>query len=146
MSVSNTIKIIHADDHKLFRMGVKSTLSPCTDIEYLGEAENGKQLLDMLETLQPDIIILNIQMPVMHGLETLPVIKEKYPWIKVIMLSMHNDAKMVRKLIELGANAYLTKEAGSKDIIKAIYACKEKWFYLTQTALDAFNKTWAEQQ
>lgn len=132
------IKVIVADDHVLFRAGVKTALSLKKDIRLIGEADNGQQLLHLLKHLQPDVILLDIQMPIMDGIATLPEIKKLYPDIRIIMLTMHNDHSMISKLMELGANAYLTKNSDSEVIYEAIKTCySNEYFFndLTNKAL-----------
>lgn len=132
------IKVIIADDHALFRAGVKTSLSMKKDIKMLGEADNGAQLLTLLKVLQPDVILLDIQMPIMDGITTLPEIKELYPDIRVIMLTMHNDHSMISKLMELGANSYLTKNSDAEVIYEAIKTVHEQEYFfnaLTNRAL-----------
>lgn len=134
----NAIKIIIADDHVLFRAGVKTALSSKKDVRLIGEADNGQQLIHLLKHLQPDIILLDIQMPIMDGITTLPEIKKLYPYIRIIMLTMHNDHSMISKLMELGANAYLTKNSDSEVIYEAIKTCYTNEYYfndLTNKAL-----------
>lgn len=135
---SGLIKVIIADDHALFRTGVKTTLSMRKDIKMIGEADNGAQLLTLLKVLQPDVILLDIQMPIMDGIATLPEIKELYPDIRVIMLTMHNDHSMISKLMELGANSYLTKNSDSEVIYEAVKTVYEQEYFfnaLTNRAL-----------
>ncbi|PZR18869.1 MAG: DNA-binding response regulator, partial [Azospira oryzae] len=95
---SNPIKVAIADDHALFRAGVKTALSTKKDVELVAEAENGMQLLNLLKHIEPDVILLDIQMPIMDGIATLPEIRKSYPQVKVIILSMHNDHSMISKL------------------------------------------------
>ncbi len=104
----------------------------------VGEAENGMQLLNLLKHIRPDVILLDIQMPIMDGYATLPEIKKLYPDMKVIMLSMINDPSMITRMMEIGANSYLTKESDSEMIYQAIRTCHEEEFYfndLTNKAL-----------
>jgi DNA-binding NarL/FixJ family response regulator len=132
------IKVAIADDHTLFRTGVKTSLSSRKDIQMVAEAENGMQLLNLLRHIKPDVILLDIQMPIMDGLSTLPEIKKLYPDIKVIMLSMHNDHSMITRMMEIGANSYLTKESDSETIYQAVRTCFEEEFFfndLTNKAL-----------
>lgn len=126
------IKVAIADDHVLFRAGVKSALSMHKDIKMIAEADNGMQLLTVLKHVQPDVILLDIQMPIMDGINTLPEIKKLYPEIKVIMLTMHNDHSMISKLMELGANSYLTKNSDSVIIYQAIKTVHEQEYYFNQ--------------
>jgi DNA-binding NarL/FixJ family response regulator len=135
---SRPIKVAIADDHALFRAGVKTALSVRKDIEMIAEADNGMQLLNLLKHVEPDVILLDIQMPLMDGITTLPEIRKLYPEIKVIILSMHNDHSMISKLMEVGANSYLTKNSDSETIYQAIKTCYEQEFFfndLTNKAL-----------
>jgi DNA-binding NarL/FixJ family response regulator len=135
---SAVIKVAIADDHALFRTGVKTSLSSRKDIEMIAEAENGMQLLNLLKHIKPDVILLDIQMPIMDGLTTLPEIKKLYPDVKVIMLSMHNDHSVITRMMEIGANSYLTKDSDSEVIYQAIKTCFEQEFFfndLTNKAL-----------
>lgn len=135
---SRPIKVAIADDHALFRAGVKTALSVRKDIEMIAEADNGMQLLNLLKHIEPDVILLDIQMPLMDGITTLPEIRKLYPDIKVIILSMHNDHSMISKLMEVGANSYLTKNSDSETIYQAIKTCYEQEFFfndLTNKAL-----------
>ena len=134
----NIIKVVICDDHALFRAGVKTAISMKKDIKVIGEADNGKQLLTLLGHLQPDVILLDIQMPVMDGIATLPEIKKINPAFKVIMLTMHNEHSMISKLMEIGANSYLTKNSDSETIYEAIKTChSQEYFFnaLTNMAL-----------
>ncbi|HEX6334134.1 MAG TPA: response regulator transcription factor, partial [Flavisolibacter sp.] len=105
---TTVIKVAIADDHALFRTGVKTSLSTRRDIQMIAEAENGMQLLNLLKHMKPDVVLLDIHMPIMDGYATLPEIKKLYPEIKVIMLSMNNDPSIITKMMEIGANSYLT--------------------------------------
>ena len=129
---NTVIKVAIADDHALFRTGVKTSLSARKDIQMVAEAENGMQLLNLLKHIQPDVVLLDIQMPIMDGLTTLPEIKKLYPGVKVIMLSMHNDHSVISKMMEIGANSYLTKESGSEMIYEAIRAVYEQDFFFNE--------------
>src|SRR5215210_598650 len=132
------IKVAIADDHALFRAGVKTALSVKKDVELIAEADNCMQLLNLLKHIDPDVILLDIQMPIMDGIQTLPEIRKLYPHVRVIILSMHNDHSMISKLMEIGANSYLTKESDSETIYQAIRTCFEQEFFfndLTNKAL-----------
>ena len=104
MKNDGPIKVAIADDHALFRTGIKTALQIRKDIQMVAEAENGMQLLNLLKHIQPDVILLDIQMPVMDGLTALPEIKKLYPGVKVIMLSFLNDHSVISKMMELGAS------------------------------------------
>ncbi len=135
---SSPINVIIADDHVLYRAGVKTALSSKKDIKVIAEADNGSHLLMLLKAVQPDVILLDIQMPIMDGITALPEIKKLYPHIKIIMLTMMDDHSMITKLMELGANSYLTKTSDSEIIYEAIKTCHEQEYYfnsLTNQAL-----------
>ncbi|MBC6490009.1 response regulator [Flavihumibacter stibioxidans] len=129
---NNPIKVAIADDHALFRAGVKTALSAKKDVELIAEADNGMQLLNLLKHIEPDVILLDIQMPIMDGIATLPEIRKINPYVKVIILSMHNDHSMISKLMEIGANSYLTKNSDSETIYQAIKTCYEQEFFFNE--------------
>lgn len=132
------INIIIADDHVLYRAGVKTALLSKKDIKVVAEADNGSHLLALLKAIHTDVILLDIQMPIMDGIATLAEVKKLYPDIKVIMLTMMDDHSMITKLMELGANSYLTKTSDSEIIYEAIKTCHEQEYYfnsLTNKAL-----------
>lgn len=114
------IKVLITDDHALFRAGVKTSLAHYPDIEFIGEAENGMQLLNQVKFLKPNVILLDIQMPIMDGIATLPEVKKILPDAKIIMLTMNDDVSMISRLMEIGANSYLTKNSDSETIYEAI--------------------------
>lgn len=126
------IKVAIADDHALFRAGVKTALSSKKDIELIAEADNGMQLIHLLRHIEPDVILLDIQMPIMDGIQTLPEIRKLRPEAKVIILSMHNDHSMISKLMEIGANSYLTKNSDSETIYQAIRTCHDQEFFFNE--------------
>ena len=132
------IRVIIADDHVLYRAGVKTALLAKKDIIIVGEADNGMHLLHMIKNVPADVILLDIQMPIMDGITALPEIKKLCPDVKVIMLTMMDDHSMITKLMELGANSYLTKTSDSEIIYEAIKTCYEQEYYfnsLTNKAL-----------
>lgn len=134
----SVINVIIADDHVLYRAGVKTALLSKKDIKVIAEADNGSQLLTLLKSVHPDVILLDIQMPIMDGIATLAEVKKLYPDIKIIMLTMMDDHSMITKLMELGANSYLTKTSDSEIIYEAIRTCHEQEYYfnsLTNKAL-----------
>jgi DNA-binding NarL/FixJ family response regulator len=137
-NTTQPIKVIIADDHVLYRAGVKTALSAKKDVKVIGEADNGMHLLNMLKMIEVDVILLDIQMPIMDGITALPEIKKLYPNVKIIMLTMMDDRSMITKLMEIGANSYLTKTSDSEIIYEAIKTCFEQEYYfnsLTNKAL-----------
>jgi len=136
--IPDPIKVIIADDHVLYRAGVKTALSAKPDVKVIAEADNGSHLLNLLRMVPADVILLDIQMPIMDGIATLPEIKKIAPNTKVIMLTMMEDHSMVTKLMELGANSYLAKTSDIEMIYEAIKTVFENEYYfnsLTNKAL-----------
>jgi DNA-binding NarL/FixJ family response regulator len=137
-SMNEPIKVIIADDHVLYRAGVKTALSAKKDVKIVAEADNGMHLLNMLKMIPVDVILLDIQMPIMDGITALPEIKKLYPQVRIIMLTMMDDHSMITKLMEIGANSYLTKTSDSEIIYEAIKTCFDQEYYfnsLTNKAL-----------
>lgn len=131
-NANQKIKVLITDDHALFRTGVKTSLAHYPDIEFIGEAENGMQLLNLIKFLKPDVILLDIQMPIMDGIATLPEVKKIHPDIKIIMLTMNDDVSMISKLMEIGANSYLTKNSDSETIYEAIKTVHTSEYYFNE--------------
>ncbi len=116
----NKIKVLLADDHTVVRQGLRSLLAAELDIEVVGEAENGRQAVQMAKTLAPDVVVMDIAMPQLNGLEaTRQIIKEGIP-SKVLVLSSYSDDEYVHQLTEAGAAGYLIKQTAANDLIKAI--------------------------
>lgn len=114
------INVILVDDQKIVREGIKMILSLDEEINILEEAENGKQLIELLEEILPDVILMDVRMPVMDGVEATKIVKENYKNVKVIILTTFNEDEYIFKGIKNGADGYILKDAGSEDIIKAI--------------------------
>ncbi|MGH4122557.1 MAG: response regulator [Clostridium sp.] len=114
------IKVLIADDHDLIRQGLKRIISFEDDIIIVGEAENGEKVLDMLNNCEPDVILLDMKMPLMDGLEVLQKSKEKLNSIKIIMLTVENDRTFILDAINKGADGYVLKESAGTEIVEAI--------------------------
>ncbi len=114
------IKVVLADDHVVVRNGIRMLLESEGEIEVIGEASNGKEALEVAQQLQPDVLILDIRMPVMTGLEASSQIHEYAPQTKVLILSMHNDEEYILQSVECGASGYLLKDTSKEEFIKAI--------------------------
>lgn len=120
--MNKKIHIVLADDHQIFRDGIKALLSDIDDFKVVAEASNGDELLRMLETSEPDIIIMDISMPGISGIELTRKISELYPQIAVLILSMHSNEDFVINSVINGAKGYLPKDTGRKELLEAIYA------------------------
>jgi len=126
------IKLAIADDHKIFRNGLKATLEDCADFDLVIEASNGKQLLGMLTDVKPDVILMDIKMPEMDGIQTTTAIKQKYRDVKVLALSMFNEDKYIVDMMKAGASGYLLKNAEPEEIIEAISTVFYKDYYFNE--------------
>lgn len=134
------IKIAIADDYKIFREGLKVGLSADDGLQVLLEADNGEDLLKGLETNQPDVIIMDLKMPIMDGMEATKVVHKKYPSVKVLVVSMYEDDKFIIHLMENGANGYLLKNAEPDEIRRSIYAVHENGYYFNDLVNKALLK------
>lgn len=133
----NTIHILIADDHKLFRDGIKALLGKYPDMTVVGEAADGNQLVNLAREKKPDVILADLTMPGTSGLEAIPLIRQEFPEVRIIMLTMHEEGNYIVKSLESGANGYLMKNVDEEELIKAIrtvYA-GEKYFNQQVSAL-----------
>ncbi len=119
------IEIIIVDDQAMVREGLRMILSLHEEIKIVGEAANGKELLSLLEKTLPEVILMDIRMPVMDGLETLKIVKASYPSVKVIILTTFDEDEYIFNGLKHGADGYILKDSNSKEIIKAIKAACE---------------------
>jgi len=124
-----TIRVVIADDHEIFRDGLALMLSKQKHIQLVGQAENGRQLVDMVLTLQPDIILTDIKMPLMDGVEASRFIIQKIPDAKIIALSMFDEENLVVDMLEAGAKGYLLKNADKLEILEALATVYENNTY-----------------
>ena len=115
------IRVLLADDHAMFRQGIREMLSTDDGIEVVGEAENGREAVDLAEKLEPDVVLLDVEMPVMGAREAMERMLDSSPLPRVIIVTMHDDPRLVRELIGLGAVAYLVKSASIEELHTAVY-------------------------
>ncbi len=126
------IKVLIADDHKVFRDGIVSILEDVDDITVIAQASDGREVLLQLETVQPDIILMDITMGDTNGIDTTRLVKRDYPQIQILVLSMHSESGYIVKMLESGASGYLLKEAGQEEMIRAIRTVAEGNTYYSQ--------------
>ncbi len=119
------IDLIIVDDQEMIREGLKMILSLYEEINCIGEAPNGKQLMELLKKLSPQVILMDIRMPLMDGIETTKYIKKIYPIIKVIILTTFNEDNYIFQGLEYGADGYILKDSGTIEIINAIKTALE---------------------
>lgn len=118
--MNKSIKILLADDHLLVRNGIKSLLEEEEMLEVIGEAANGQEALELAKELQPDLLIIDVRMPIMDGIEAVGYLHSYSPKTRAIVLSMHDSEEYILKSIKAGASGYLLKDTGKPEFIKAI--------------------------
>ncbi len=118
--MTDHIRIVLADDHALLRQGTAELLRREPDLEVVGEADNGQQAIDLARCLQPDIVVMDVRMPVLSGVEATQRIREELPKVQVLVLTAHDDDQYVFSLLQAGASGYLLKTAPVGELIKAI--------------------------
>jgi DNA-binding NarL/FixJ family response regulator len=130
------IKVAIADDHKIFRDGIKMALSGKDYLKIIWEAEDGKDLIHKMRIKLPDVLLMDIRMPEMDGINAISLLRKEYEEVRIIVLTMYDDQEMISKMMEMGANAYLTKTTDPEEIYNAILTCMNDDFYFN----DLLNK------
>lgn len=126
------IRIVLVDDHLLFRQGLRALLKAIPDVEVMFEAENGKALIAQLEDRRPDIVLLDLEMEEMNGVDTLATVLEMYPDLKIIVLTMHKDAHIITHLMAAGAKGYLLKNTNTGELEQALRTVMEGGVHFNQ--------------
>lgn len=134
------ITIAIADDYKIFRDGLKVGLNADENLEVIFEADNGADLLTAMERHTPDVIIMDLKMPIMDGMEATKEVKKKFPDCKILVVTMYDDDKFIVHLMEIGANGYLLKNEDAKEIRKSVYSVYENGYYFNDLVNKALLK------
>tara|TARA_R110001632_G_scaffold19898_15_gene59897 strand:- start:5001 stop:5684 length:684 start_codon:yes stop_codon:yes gene_type:complete len=136
------IRIAIADDEELFRKGMKFLLEKTDGFEVLIEAENGQELIDLLKTSEkiPSIILMDLKMPVLNGVETTKIIHKQFPDIKIIALTSYSGKSFIVNMIDVGASSYLTKNTSPKDVIYTIKEVHDKGFYYDEDVMKMIHE------
>jgi DNA-binding NarL/FixJ family response regulator len=129
MTNERIIRVALADDHKIFRDGIKMALRDRDYIKILWEAEDGKDMMHKLKIKQPDVLLMDIRMPEIDGVNAIKLIRKEYEDLKIVILSMYDDQEIITKMMEMGSNAYLTKTADPDEIYQAILSVMNEDFY-----------------
>lgn len=132
-------RILVVDDHPMLRGGILSLINRQPDMEVVGEAENGEQAIDLTERLQPDIVVMDINLNGAIDVRSTEVIKQRWPRIHVVAFSMHNEVQVIRRMLKAGASAYLTKSAAHDELISAIRAVLRGEAYYDREALEVMT-------
>lgn len=130
-------RILLADDHSIVRQGFRMILSAQPDMEVIGEASNGREAVEQSAALQPDVIVMDVSMPELNGIEATRRIAETTPRARVLALSMHRDSVYVREILRAGARGYLLKDAQESDFLAAVRAIAKGDGYLSPAVSDA---------
>ena len=129
------IKIMLADDHEMFRSGIKVLLNDIEEFEVTAEAADGAEVMEQLRHIEPDVLLLDINMPVLNGIEATKKIKDLYPHLNILILSMYDDADYYDTLIDLGVNGFVLKESSIQELKSAINSVVKGKSYFSQTLL-----------
>ena len=136
MNIYSPIRLVIADDHEVYRDGLRTLLQKSADIQIVGEASNGKILIEITERVKPDVILTDIVMPVMDGVEAVKSLHEHRPEVNIIALSMFNQHSLILEMLEAGASGYLIKNANKNEIIEAIHSVNRNTpYYCRSTSL-----------
>ncbi len=135
-----SIKVLIADDHQIMREGLRALLEKELDIQVLGEAEDGRMIQRMARELQPDVIIMDVAMPDLNGIEATRQIVAELPGVKIIALSMHDDRRFVLNMLKAGAAGYMLKDCAFKDLAKAIRVVMSNKTFLSPEVADIVVK------
>jgi DNA-binding NarL/FixJ family response regulator len=128
----NRVKLFLADDHPIVRDGLRFLLNAQPDMEVVGEAADGREALHEIQDIRPDIVILDIAMPVLNGIAVAEQIQELYPEIRVIILSMHSTTEHIFRALRAGAEGYLVKETAGEEVLDAIRTVQAGGRYLSR--------------
>lgn len=134
------LSIAIADDHVLFRKGLVALLKGIKGLEVLYEADNGRQLLEGMASRQPDLVIVDVEMPEMDGVETTRQLRTRYPGVKILIISMHDEEDLILNLLEEGAHGYLLKNADPAEVRKALEDVMDLGFYYNNMVVGVLHK------
>ncbi len=135
-----SIRILLVDDHQIVRDGLRTLIEKEVGMEVVGEARNGREGLKLTRKLLPDVVIMDITMPDMNGIDATRSILEEHPDIKVIALSMHSDRRLISGMLEAGASGYLLKDSAFEELARAVHAVVTHQTYLSPSITDIVIK------
>jgi DNA-binding NarL/FixJ family response regulator len=132
-------KVLIVDDHTFIRRGIQSILDSSPDWDYCGEAENGVAAIRMASELKPDVIVMDVSMPGLNGLEATRVIHEAQPNIKIVLLTLHDSVEVLRSGFQAGAQGYLLKSEAEQELLRALGSVTQQKVYISPKVTDAQN-------
>jgi DNA-binding NarL/FixJ family response regulator len=134
------IRVVIADDHRILREGVRALLAGCSDIEVVGEAEDGRRAIDLCTALDPDVLLMDIAMPGLGGLEATLQLRRERPKVKVLILTQYEDQEYVRRFLKAGVSGFVLKSAAGAALVEAIRAVHRGGLVLApEVAREAFD-------
>lgn len=142
-TANNKIKVVIADDHALVRTGMIRLFSTFPRVGEIREAGNGKELVDICRLFQPDVALVDIEMPVMDGFGASEIILERFPDVKIIILTMHAGEDYIERFLSLGVHGFLSKNTNQEELERAIYAVVDKDFYHNEATSSTIRKLMA---
>ena len=140
-----SIRVLLSDDHRIVREGLRTLLEKEPDLEVVGEAEDGHSTVELARKLRPQVVVMDITMPGLNGIEATRRITEEVPAVKVLALSMHVDARFVERILKVGATGYLPKDCASKELTRAIRTVSANQTYLSPTIADIVRRDYLRQ-
>jgi DNA-binding NarL/FixJ family response regulator len=138
----NRYRIVLADDHSLFRQGLKAVLEGTEEFKVVGEAGDGLELIDLLNQVKPHLVVLDISMPNLRGIETIPEIKKNYPEVKILVVTMHNDKEYLYQAISQGADGYFLKKDAGTELFSAIEKIRKGKVYVSPSLSADLSDYW----
>jgi len=140
------IRVLLSDDHRIMREGLRSLLEKEPDIELVGEAEDGRSTLELASKLKPQVVVMDISMPDLNGIDATRKLLEKLPSVKVLALSMHTDQRFIEGMLRAGATGYLPKDCASEELIRAIRTVLSNQTYLSPSIADVVRRDYLSQR
>lgn len=134
------IKLLIVDDHKVVRAGIRLLFQTDNEVSVVGEAEDGEMAIELVKKLHPNVLITDISMPNMGGIQLTKKLKEEHPNVKVLIISMHNDDDYVVDALEAGAMGYVTKDSNDDEIVNAVHSISNEKMYYGSSISDVFAK------
>jgi DNA-binding NarL/FixJ family response regulator len=125
LELTRPVRVILADDHPMVRHGLRLILEDCHEVDVVGEADNGQDLLELVERLEPDVVVVDVAMPKLDGLEAIRRIRERHPDVKSLVFTVHDEESYVHRAVLAGASGYLLKTASADELIKGIMTVAE---------------------
>ncbi len=142
--MSKPIRVLLADDHAILRDGIRSLLGDEPDMQVVGEADNGRTAVDQARALQPDVVLMDIAMPLLNGLEATHQIKRECPNINILILTMHDNEEYIPQVLEAGGSGYVLKHAAAQELVTAIRAVAQGGGFFSPTIARSLAESYME--